>query len=237
MTIKSFIKRLVLTEEIVDKYQSPINGEILVYEDLFGKHSMRIGGVSQSGGLVEDIWRIAIRQIFNFKFEILNQFSKDANFKCLILGLGCGNSAKLVSQKWPEAKITGVEIDSVVVEIGKKYFGLDKIPNLKISIGDVFKILDEGEKCEMCREVRSEKWDLILIDLYLGKDFPKEAESEDFINNLKNILSDQGIVVFNRFYWREYKKQAKNFEEKLKKYFSKVWTKRTVSNLLIFCQR
>jgi len=235
MTIKSFIKRLVLTEEIVEKYQSPINGEILVYEDLFGKHSMRIGGVSQSGGLVVDIWTRALREVQSSKAcpELVEGF---IIHNSLVLGLGCGNAAKLVSEKWPKAEITGIEIDPVVVEVGKKYFGLDKIPNLKIAIEDVFKILDEGEKCEMCREVRSEKWDLVLVDLYLGKEFPKEAESEKFINNLKNILNEKGIIVFNRFYWREYKKQAKFFEEKLKKYFSKVWTRRTVSNLLIFCQ-
>ena len=70
MKLKSFFKRLILTEEKIVQVFSPINGEILVYEDLFGKYSMRIGGVSQSGGLVVDIWKKAIEEIRNLKLEI-----------------------------------------------------------------------------------------------------------------------------------------------------------------------
>ena len=217
MKLKSFLKRLIFTEEKIDSFNSPINGEIFVYEDLFGKRSMRIGGVSQSGGLVIDIWKKSVGEIRNLKLEIRN---------CLILGLGCGSAARLVSQKWPEVKITGVEIDQKVVEVGKKYFRLDKIKNLKIIIGDALKIKSTGEK-----------WDLILIDLYLGQNLPKEAESEKFISGLKNILNKNGIIVFNRFNWGKYKKEAQGFKEKLKEYFPQVWTKKTVSNLLIFCSQ
>jgi len=42
-------------------------------------------------------------------------------------------AAKIISEKFPNAKITGIEIDPMMVEIGKKYFGLEKIfnpPNL-----------------------------------------------------------------------------------------------------------
>lgn len=208
MKLKSFLKRLIIIEEVVEKFNSPINGEILIYEDLFGKHSMRIGGVSQSGGIVDQIWRRAIYELQSFK---ASEFQR-----VLILGLGCGGSAKLVNKKWPEAKITGIEIDPKVVEVGKKYFGLGEIKNLTIKISDAF------DSCRKLSAVSHKpKFDLILIDLYLGKDFPKQAESEEFINNIKKLLSDKGIVVFNRFYWGQYRKQARDFEEKLKKYFSK----------------
>lgn len=221
MNLKSFFKRLILVEEIIDRFNSPINGEILIYEDLFGKHSMRIGGVSQSGGIVDQIWKRAVEEL---------QRRKDAKFqKILIMGLGAGGSADLVSKKCPEAKVVGVEIDPTVIEVGKKYFDLGEIKNLKIVIVDAFTLTSY--------KLIPTSFDLILVDLYLGKQFPKKAESEDFIANLKNILPDKGIIVFNRFYWREYKKQARDFEEKLKQFFPKVWTKKTVSNLLIFCQK
>jgi len=219
MKLKSFFKRLILTEEKIVQVFSPINGEILVYEDLFGKYSMRIGGVSQSGGLVVDIWKKAIEEIRNLKLEIRN---------CLILGLGCGNSAGLVSQKWPSAKITGVEIDPVVMEVGEKYFGLRSIKNLTIVIGDA--LIPTSYK------LIPTNFDLVLIDLYLGQNFPKQAESEKFISDLKDILNKEGIVVFNRFNWGQYRNQARDFEQKLKHHFAKVWSKKTVSNLLLFCQ-
>ncbi len=216
MKLKSFLKRLILVEEVIDRFESPINGKILVYEDLFGKHSMKIGGVSQSGGLIVDIWKKAISEISNFKFQTSN---------CLVLGLGCGSAARLVSQKWPGTKITGIEIDPVVIEVGKKYFEMDKISNLIVIIDDAFKLRNVGEK-----------WDLILVDLYLGQNFPKEVESGEFVEGIKKILNEKGVVVFNRFNWGKYKKQAEDFKEELGKYFPQVRTKKIVSNLLIFCQ-
>jgi spermidine synthase len=175
---------------------------------------MRIGGVSQSGGLVLTIWKKAITETKNLKLEIKN---------CLILGLGAGGSALLVDKKWPGIKIVGVEIDPLVVGIGQKYFKLEQVSNLKIEITDAFK-----KKFET-------PFDLILVDLYLGQSFPAQAEQKEFLEKIKKISKDKGVVIFNRFYWGKYKKQARNFEKILKNYFPKVWSKKTVSNLLIFC--
>lgn len=241
MNLKSFFKKLFFGYEVLEKIDSPVNGEITVMEDLFGGKEMRVGGATQSGGLVERLWKT----IFNLKFEtclpagkVFNhlqckQFSKS---NVLILGLGCGTVARLISEKFPKAKITGIEIDPVVVEMGKKYFGLGEINNLEVVVADALKLRSEGGKWEMCREVRSEKWDLILIDLYVGKGYPKEAESKEFITGVGNLLSEGGMAIFNRLSYGEYDQPANEFSEKLRQYFSKVFTKRAVTNLLIFCQ-
>ncbi len=113
-----------------------------------------------------------------------------------------------------------------MIEVGKKYFEMDKISNLIVIIGDALKL----------RSV-SEKWDLVLVDLYLGQDFPKEAESGEFIKGVKKILNKDGVVIFNRFNWGKYKNQVQKFKKELEKYFSQVRTKKTVSNLLIFCSQ
>ncbi len=215
MKLKSFLKRLLVVEEVIVKINSPINGEILIFEDSFGRKSMRIGKVSQSGGLVINIWQNAIKQISKLPLKPKN---------CLLLGLGAGGFAKLVAEKWPGIKITGVEIDPLVIEVGKKYFKLDQIPNLIIEVMDVFK-----KKFAI-------NYDLILVDLYLGQSFPPQAQSPQFIAKIKQSLTDQGVVVFNRFNWGKYKIQAKDFQQSLTNYFPKVWSKKTVSNLLIFCQ-
>lgn len=215
MKLKSFLIKLFLGEEIIDKVFSSLNGEILIYQGLFGQKSMRIGGVSQSGGLVVNIWKKAINEVKNRMGGISS---------CLILGLGCGDAARLVSQKWPEAKITGIEIDPAVIEVGKKYFRLKEIPNLEVVRGDAIEKIENQKS----------KFDLVLVDLYLGKNFPKEAESKEFLESLKKITTPDGIIVFNRFNWGVYRKQAEDFKEKLRDFFPKVWVKKTVSNLLLF---
>ncbi|MCL5090707.1 MAG: methyltransferase domain-containing protein [Patescibacteria group bacterium] len=231
MTLKSFLHRFFLGSEVIEKIPSKINGEILVAKDLWGNKEMIIGRVEQSGGLVEALWK----QIFNFHFSIFNEFSK-SNFQCLILGLGCGTGAKLIAEKYPQAKITGIEIDQEVIKVGKKYFGLDKIPNLEIIAGDAIKWIKEwGCEVRSGSGSESEKLDLIIVDLYLGQEFPKEAETEVFLNGLKNLLTDNGWVVFNRLYFnKEHRQRADKFLIKVKEIFPLVKTKKEVTNLLIF---
>jgi len=225
MKLKSFLKRFFLGGEVLERVHTPKNGEVVVAEDLFGGKELRVGGVTQSGGLVKKLWE----KIFNYKFEIFNQFLEAKNFRCLILGLGCGNAAKVVSKKWPKVRITGVEIDPVVVELGKKYFGLGEVLNLEIFVADAIKFISPKYK------IHNTKYNLVLVDLYLGKDYPKEAESKEFLQGLKNILNKDGLVIINRLYYTSsFKKKAKSFLKKVKEIFSKVETKKAVTNLLIF---
>lgn len=213
MKLKSFLQKLILGETLLLETDSVINGNIRVYDSWFGKE-MQIGKVSQSGELVERVWKAGLLAISCTKSDISN---------CLILGLGCGNAAKIIAKKWPNAKITGIEIDPTVVEIGKKYFALGKISNLEIIVGDAIK------------KTINTKFDLILVDLYLGQDFPKEAESEVFLQGLKKILDKNGMVVINRLYYSDsLKEKAEEFLLKVKAIFPKVNTKEAVTNLLIF---
>jgi len=220
MKLKSFLKRL-FNKDILEKFQSSFNGEILVVKELSGKIVMRVGGISQSGGLVEKIWR---QSLSNIQYLI-----SDIN-SVLILGLGCGTVAELINEKWPKAQMTGIEIDPAVVKIGKKYFGLDKIGELKIIIGDAIQKITNPQL-----PVTNHPFDLILIDLYRGQEFPKEAESEQFLNGLKKILNKDGLIIFNRLNFGNHKTRTAGFMEKLKKTFPKVAVKNTEFNLFISC--
>lgn len=227
MKLKSFLRKFFLVGEVLEKVYSPINGEILVVEDLFGRKQMKIGKVDQSGGLVEGLWR----KISNSKFLISSENEKQAllisnkfqNPKILILGLGCGTAAKILARKYSQAQIVGMEIDPKIVEIGKKYFGLGEIPNLKIRIADATGFVSRN------------RFDLIIVDLYVGQEFPKEAESDDFLDGLKGLLTRNGLVIFNRLNFnRKHQLAAVQFKQKLTKHFSYLRTREIAYNLLIF---
>ena len=175
---------------------------------------MTIGGLLQSGGIVADIWKKAASKfsILNFKFSNI-----------LILGLGCGTAAKIFSKDFPDANIIGVEIDPVVIDLGKKYFQLSEIPNLKIV-------------CRDAAEYKSTiRFDLIIIDLYLGEKIPDKLQNNNFLKNIKKLLSKNGIAVFNRIFWDEHKFWAHNFVNRSGKIFKKTELIRTVANLLVIC--
>ncbi len=198
----------------MEERRSKFNGEIKVIKSLgFGTY-IQANGLTQSGGIVETIWRQTLK--------MLN--AKKINAKSvLILGLGGGTVAKLIRKKWPEAKITGVDMDPIMVELGKKYLGLNETGvNIKIADASTYHL-----KPRTC--------DLVIIDLYNGDKFPKKFESENYIQLVRSLLASSGVAIFNRLYYGEKRKEAVKFGEKLKKIFKNVDYFFPEANLMLIC--
>lgn len=201
--------------KVVEEVDSSVNGTIKVIKSLgFGTY-IQVEGVTQSGGVVTDVWRTTLKKLRTK--EIKN---------CLVLGLGGGSAAKLVRKYWPEAKITGVDIDPVMVELGREYLGLDKV-QVKVQIQDAYRYTKYN--------IQNTKFDLILVDLYIGDKVPKEFEKDDFIKLTSKLLSKEGVVVFNRLFYGDKRPQAVRFGQKLQKYFSKVDAFYPEANIMYIC--
>lgn len=196
----------------VCKTKSKISGEIVVKEQ-FGKHTLQVDNLIQSGGIVKGIWKKAFRKIPK-ELSVSN---------CLLLGLGGGTVVQLIKARWPEAKITGIELDSEIVKIGKKFFGLGEIDNLEII---------NNNATEWVNSYQDGKFDLILVDLYVGGKLPKRVEDKVFLESLKELLSQKGIIVFN---WLK-NKNEKKFVETLKRNFSNFNRVNSATNIFLFVE-
>jgi len=203
----------------LEERESKFNGHLKVLRSLgFGTY-IQAEGLTQSGGIVETIWRQTLKRIKNLQFTINN---------CLILGLGGGTVAKLIRKKWPGTKITGVDIDPVMIELGKKYLGLNKI-NAEITIADAMQYVRSN--------IAGVKYDLIIVDLYNGDKYPEKFENENYIRLLMTALSSGGMVIFNRLYYGEKRPQAVKFGNKLQKIFSEVEWFYPEANLMFLCHK
>lgn len=207
----------MLGTKILEETTLKYNGHIRVVRTLGLGTYIQVEGLTQSGGVVEDIWRDTLKKLQNSKHPKLQT--------CLILGLGGGSAAKWVRNLWPKAKITGVEIDPVMVELGTKHLGLGN-NNVVIIIADAYEYLSKIKN----------NFELILVDVYQGDEVPKKFESLKFLNNLKNHISEKGIVVFNRLYFGERRPEAMKFGKKLEKLFSKVDYFHPEANLMLICR-
>lgn len=214
--LASNAKMTFLSMKILEKRVSKINGQIVVARSLGLGTYIQVEGLTQSGGVVESIWKSTLKKI-NHKPLTINH--------CLILGLGGGTAAKVIKKLWPEAEITGVEIDPIMTELGSRYLELGA-SDAKIVIGDAEKI---GKRLK----VRGKSFDLILIDTYLGDQFPTRFESEAFFKLILKLLASSGTVVFNRLYYGEKRPEAVRFGEKLKKVFPKVQYYYPQANLML----
>ncbi len=206
--------------KVLEKVKSPINGEIEVIRSLaFGTY-IQVANLTQSGGILFDVWKKPLKKVAGSKKQVAS---------VLILGLGGGTVVKLVKKFWPEAKITGVDLDPIMIELGKKYLGLDE-KVVEISISDAFNFLATYDS------QHTTKFDLILIDLYVGDDFPKKFESENYIQRTRTILASGGIVIFNRLYYGEKRAQSMKFGERLEKIFKKVEIVFPEANVMFICK-
>lgn len=212
----------------MEEVESPVNGKITVVKNLAFGIYVQVGGLTQSGSVVFDIWRTVLRQVRRIRPAVRS---------CLILGLGAGSSATLVRKFWQDTEITGVDLDQKIVEIGRKYFKLDEA-GVKVVVKDAYNYLYQISKLKNKKYKSNIKnYDLVLIDLYVGDKFPEKFESENYIQLIRTVLARDGPAIFNRLYYGEKRAQAIEFGNKLEKIFSKVEWIYPQANLMFICSK
>lgn len=203
-------------QKILDEKDSPINGRVVVVKSVGLGTYIQVEGLTQSGSVVYDVWNTTLKKVKRQKPEVTD---------CLILGLGGGSAAKLVRKYWSNSKITGVDIDPVFVEFGKKYMGLDDT-KVDIHLQDATKYIKKD----------TNKYNLILVDMYVGYKVPLKFTTSSFIRSVKKLLNKEGIVVFNRLYFGERRKLAESFSEELDKEFKNVKRIYPEANIMFVCE-
>ncbi len=204
--------------KILEEVDSPINGRLTVIRDLAWGVYIKAGGLTQSGGVAEKVWHSSLKEVKKVKPEAK---------KCLILGLAGGGGTKAVKRFWPNTTITGVEIDPIMIDLGKKYMGL-KESKTKIVIEDAMRFVKKQTR-------KREKYDLILVDMYVGDTVPEKFTTNTFYKLIKKLLEKNGVGVINRLYYDEKRKLADKTRKDLEKIFSKVMTVYPEANVMFVC--
>jgi spermidine synthase len=106
----------------------------------------------------------------------------------LLLGVGAGTLPRIHKELNPNLKITGVEIDPGVVEIGREFFGLGAMDNIEdIKIADARPFLART----------TDKYDVIEMDVFRETEIPFYLASKEFFELTKSALSEGGIFMMN----------------------------------------
>lgn len=209
------IHELLEGKIILEERNSKHNGKLTVVKDLlFGTYIVG-GGLPQSGGLAEKIWRMSLGEVKKIKPHMEG---------ALIVGLGGGGIAGVLRKNYPKINIVGVDIDRAMVDLGKKYLKLDA-QNVDIYIQDAEEFINN--------EIRKKhKYDLVCFDTYVGDSFPERFTQAKFVTKIKKILSADGLAVFNRLYGPEDRAAAHKFSRTLEKAFRQVDAVYPVANVM-----
>jgi len=173
---------------------SKINGEIRIIK-YPRSYEICCGGCFQSSAYMNQMWRKALKKIPKTK----------KSRKFLMLGLGGGGGVLEIWKFDRTAEITAIEYDPEMISIAKSTY-LKKIQNDSLCIvqEDVFEFVKD------CRQ----KFDVIIFDLFCGKNIASVVQSDIFLENLKKILNKDGYLLVNYF------ADKKKSQPSLGKYFS-----------------
>ncbi len=189
-------------EVVLEVSSSPIHENIEV-TFVNGRKVMNSGEANYSYGTLKDA--------FYRLFGMIGIKEKKVD-NILILGYGGGSVARILrNEYYPNARITGFEIDDEVLRLGKKYFDTSEIRNCRVIHHDAY-MFD--------RFCNNQKFDLIIFDVYIGLNVPERFEQDDFLITLKDFLSERGTLIYNRLVYDE--KSQKTYEglkEKLEKIY------------------
>jgi len=106
----------------------------------------------------------------------------------LLLGVAGGSVVKtLVNEIEYKGKITGVEIDSDMIQIANDYFNLNQIKQLEIIIDDAFEFVLKTKH----------QYNLIIIDIFEDTKMPNFLFERFFSERVCSLLKEKGFVLFN----------------------------------------
>jgi predicted membrane-bound spermidine synthase len=105
----------------------------------------------------------------------------------LILGMGAGTSARQFLRYF-NVQVDAVEIDPLVIDVGKKYFGINEDERFRIYEEDARPFLQNTGKM----------YDVIEVDVYHGGVYaPFYVLTREFFQSVYNHLKPSGVMVIN----------------------------------------
>ena len=145
-----------------------------------GKLLLDTPNTNYSYGSLQRILRLGLKKIGFAEIQKMQHI--------LVLGVAGGSVVKtLVDEICYGGEITAVDIDNEIVEVAKKYFKLNEIPNLKIIIADAEQYVQKSKSI----------YDLIIIDVFQDDKMPDFLFSTRFINQVFSLLNFNGKILFN----------------------------------------
>lgn len=105
----------------------------------------------------------------------------------LIVGSAGGTSARMLHHFFPSLALHAVEIDPLIVQVSKRFFGMDEVP-MEITTADGRVFLQQTK----------EKYDLMMIDVYKDELYiPFHLATKEFFELAASRLSDDGVMMMN----------------------------------------
>ncbi len=104
-----------------------------------------------------------------------------------IVGLAAGTVARQYTAVYGPLPIDGAEIDPAIVRVGREYFALDDLPNLRVFVADGRYFLSRSDR----------RYTVIVVDAYRATYIPSHLATVEFFRLAREHLTDDGVLAVN----------------------------------------
>ena len=118
---------------------------------------------------------------------VLNFAGRDRSpRRVAILGNAAGTTSRAYEEFFPETRVDGVEIDSELSEIGRRYFDMNN-PRLHLYHEDARPFLRRTDA----------RYDVISVDTYRQPYIPFYVTTVEFFESVRDRLAPGGVLIVN----------------------------------------
>ncbi|TMC49963.1 MAG: spermine synthase [Chloroflexi bacterium] len=107
--------------------------------------------------------------------------------RVLVIGNATGTTARALAAIYPGVRIDGVELDSRLSDLGRRYFGMSDVPGLAVRTADGRVFL----------ATTGDRYDLIVVDAYRAAYIPFYLVTREFFQLTRDHLAPGGAVALN----------------------------------------
>ena len=179
----SFASLAAAQDKILYQKQSPYS-MVVVTEDDHGMRTLSFG----TGGVRQSVVKVGDPDHLELPYApvMLSGLALCPEPKrVLVVGLGGGSIPSFLHKHYPKTRVDAVEIDPVVVEVAKQFFGLNEDETLKTYVQDGRQFIEE----------RPNTYDIIFLDAFGSESIPYHLATREFLQAVRRSITAQGVVL------------------------------------------
>jgi len=134
--------------------------------------------------------------------------------RVLLLGLGGGTAAEIYRRLYPEAQVTGVELDEAIVRAGVDQLGV-KLEGARV-------VIEDARTFVAAAADRGEDWDVIILDAFQFPYVPFQLATREFFREVAACLAPGGVLMVNAGRYGEHRGVVHALARTLRAEFSHV---------------
>lgn len=112
--------------------------------------------------------------------------------RILVAGLGGGTIPTVMRELFPDAEIDVLEVDQAVVNVARDFFNYREDERQTVHVVDARVFIKRAG-------LRRQQYDYIVLDAFSGEYIPEHLLTQEFLEEVRAILSDNGVVIANTF--------------------------------------